>query len=92
VPVTATVEPRLVSYRRRVRLGAGDGRRGCVDLAANYGAHIDLIAVEAPPQVLRARNSARTRPVPDRVIERLINRWQTPDPTEAHHVAWIPTT
>jgi predicted kinase len=67
-------------------------RERCIGLAASYGARIDLIALEAPPQVLQARNRARARPVPDAVVERMLNRWQTPDPTEAHHVTWISTT
>jgi predicted kinase len=66
-------------------------RDRCIGLAAGYGARIDLVSLEAPPHVLRARNSARARPVPDPVIERMLRRWQTPDPTEAHHVAWITT-
>jgi predicted kinase len=66
-------------------------RERCIGLAAGYGARIDLISLEAPPHVLRIRNSARARPVPDAVVERMLNRWQTPDPTEAHHVAWVPT-
>src|SRR5581483_1266462 len=38
-------------------------RERCIDLAAGYGARIDIVALEAAPDVLRARNGARTRPV-----------------------------
>lgn len=63
----------------------------CVGLAANYHARVEIVALEAPPTILRSRNQARADPVPDRVIERLIGRWQTPDVTEAHAVRWIDT-
>jgi predicted kinase len=62
-----------------------------IGLAAAYGARIELIALEAPPQVLRARNAARRDPVPTAAIERMLRRWETPDPTEAHEVRWIDT-
>jgi len=63
----------------------------CVGLAASYHARVEIVALEAPPTILRSRNQARADPVPDRVIERLIGRWQTPDVTEAHAVRWIDT-
>ncbi|MEU1789866.1 AAA family ATPase [Streptomyces sparsogenes] len=67
-------------------------REQCVGLVAAYGGRIDMVALEAPPAVLRARNAARPRPVPEAVVDRLIRRWETPDPTEAHRVTWIDTS
>lgn len=67
-------------------------RERCIGLAADYRARVTLIGLEAPPRVIRARNRARRNPVPDSVVERLIARWETPDPTEAHHVEWILST
>lgn len=64
-------------------------REQCIDLAAAYRGRIEVVSVEAPPELLRRRNSARPSPVPDAVVERLIGRWETPDPTEAHRVAWV---
>ena len=55
----------------------------CTGLAADYHARVDIVAVEAAPRVLRERNRARPEPVPDPVIDRLIRRWEAPDPTEA---------
>jgi tRNA uridine 5-carbamoylmethylation protein Kti12 len=39
--------------------------------------------------VIQARNATRPEPVPAAVIERLANKWEAPDPTEAHTVHWI---
>ncbi len=66
-------------------------RERCVGLAADYRARVTLVGLEAAPEVLRARNRSRAEPVPDAVVERLIGRWEAPDPTEAHHVEWVDT-
>ncbi len=41
--------------------------------------------------MIRDRNRARPAPVPDAVIDRLVRRWETPDPTEGHRVDWLTT-
>jgi predicted kinase len=64
-------------------------RRHWIDLFAAYKARIRLVHVEAPESVLRARNRRRIRPVPDRVIDRMLTRWQVPDPTEAQCVELV---
>jgi predicted kinase len=66
-------------------------REQCIGLVAGYRGRVELVALEAPPQVLRTRNRARPQPVPEAVVDRLIDRWETPDPTEAHTVEWIST-
>ena len=66
-------------------------RERCIGLAADYRARITLVGLEAPPDVLRARNNARAQPVPAAVVERLITKWEAPDPTEAHHVERVDT-
>jgi predicted kinase len=66
-------------------------REQCIGLVADYRGRIELVALEAPPRVLRERNRARDAPVPDAVIDRLVGRWETPDPTEAHQVSWLST-
>jgi predicted kinase len=60
-----------------------------IGLAADYGARVEVVSVEAPPQLMRRRNRARPHPVPDAVIDRMARRWELPDPTEAHSVSWI---
>jgi predicted kinase len=66
-------------------------REQCTGLIADYRGRVDLVALEAPRDVLLQRNRARSHPVPDAVIDRLIRRWETPDPTEAHTVRWLST-
>jgi predicted kinase len=66
-------------------------REQSIGLVADYRGRVEVAALEAPPDVLRARNRARPAPVPDAVIDRLVHRWETPDPTEAHQVDWIST-
>jgi predicted kinase len=61
-------------------------RQRAVTLAAEYGARVRIVTVEAPEAVLRERNRQRVAPVPDAVIDRLIDRWEAPDLTEAHAV------
>lgn len=61
-------------------------RQACLALAANYRARVEIVAVETGEPTLRARNRARSEPVPDKVIDRLIRRWEAPDLTEAHAV------
>ncbi|WP_223830450.1 ATP-binding protein [Nocardiopsis quinghaiensis] len=46
----------------------------CVDLAAAYRARVEIVSVEAPPRVLRARADRRRSPVPDAAVERLVRR------------------
>jgi predicted kinase len=64
-------------------------RGECVRLFADYNARIRIVYVETPPDVLFALNRRRPVPVPEKVIERLIDRWEAPDRTEAHQVDWI---
>ena len=64
-------------------------RARCIGLVADYGGRVEIVSVEAPPEGDAARNRARPRPVPDAVVNRLVGRWETPDPTEAHSVSWV---
>lgn len=66
-------------------------REQCTGPIADYRGRVELVALEAPPRVLRERNRAREAPVPDAVIDRLVRRWETPDPTEGHRVRWLST-
>jgi predicted kinase len=66
-------------------------RSAVIGLAAGYGARVEIVALEAPPAVLSARNAARPSPVPAAAVERMIARWEAPDVTEAHAVTWHDT-
>ncbi|MGI5246088.1 AAA family ATPase [Dactylosporangium sp. CA-139066] len=64
-------------------------RSRAIGLAAGYRARVEVVSVEAPPDVVHRRNRARVAPVPAAVIDRMAARWETPDPTEAHEVRWV---
>ncbi|MET7394421.1 ATP-binding protein [Dactylosporangium sp. NPDC005572] len=64
-------------------------RSRCVGMIGDYGARVEIVAMEAPPELLRRRNRARPSPVPDGVINRLAGRWEPPDLTEAHSVSFV---
>ncbi len=59
-----------------------------VELFASYGARVEVVYIEPPPEVGLARNAARARPVPAGVVERLAERLEPPDWSEAHGVAF----
>jgi predicted kinase len=64
-------------------------RSQTIRLAADYDARVRVVYVEAPPDVLFRQNAQRARPVPEAVIERLLDRWEVPDATEAHEVLHV---
>ncbi len=64
-------------------------RGECVRLFSDFNAHIRIVYVETTPAKLHANNRNRRRRVPESVIERLLDRWEVPDPTEAHQVDWV---
>jgi len=60
-----------------------------LDLCAGYGARLHIVYLDAPRDLLLARNCARSHPVPETVIQRLIGKLEAPDLSEAHQVTWI---
>lgn len=64
-------------------------RTSLLSLFYDYGARVRIVHVEAPATELRARNRGRDRKVPENVIDRLLLRWEIPEPTEAHEVIWV---
>ncbi len=65
-------------------------RRKLIDFFVGYGARVRLVYIDAPLDLLLLRNQARPDPVPEQVIARMLEKFELPDPTEAHHVdyAW----
>src|SRR5262249_22757119 len=61
-------------------------RTQVVDLLAAYNARVRIVYVEAGCEGLSAQNRARNSVVPDSAIERMMDRWEVPDPTEAQRV------
>ncbi|WP_020470303.1 AAA family ATPase [Zavarzinella formosa] len=64
-------------------------RSDCLRLFHDYHAHVRLVYVEAPPDRLFQQNRSRRRKVPEKVIERMLDRWEVPDRTEAHVVEYV---
>ena len=60
-----------------------------VRLLADYGARVRIVYVEVPEERLLRQNGQRAAPVPQAVLERLLDRWEVPDRTEAHRVEWV---
>jgi putative nucleotidyltransferase with HDIG domain len=70
------------SLSRNVRLD-------CIRLFHGHDARVRIVYVEVPSERLAVHNRERKRPVPDRVIEKLLDRWEVPDRTEAHQVDYV---
>jgi predicted kinase len=60
-----------------------------VQLFAAYGARVEIVYLEVPPQIQQHRNRSRLAQVPQKVIDRMIDRLEIPNSTEAHQVHWI---
>jgi predicted kinase len=61
-------------------------RAQALSLFLAYQARVRIVYVEAPPEVLFRQNRRRAKRVPEKVIERMLDRWEVPDRTEAHQV------
>jgi predicted kinase len=66
-------------------------RAQCTRIFADYGARIRIVYVEVPEPMLRAQNRGRRAPVPERVLDSLLDKWEVPDLTEAHDVVYAVT-
>jgi len=64
-------------------------RAQCIRIFADYGARIRIVYVEVPEPTLRAQNRSRKAPVPEHVLDALLDRWDVPDLTEAHDVEYV---
>jgi predicted kinase len=64
-------------------------RAQCVQFFADYHARIRIVYVEASEERLLRQNRQRQIPVPQAVLERLLDRWEVPDMTEAHSIEWV---
>jgi tRNA uridine 5-carbamoylmethylation protein Kti12 len=60
-----------------------------IQLFADYQACLRIVYAEAPEERLERQNRQRQSPVPQAVLERLLDRWEVPDSTEAHRVEWL---
>lgn len=63
-----------------------DLRERVIELALAYDARVEIVVIEAGPKALLRQNAERTDAVPPEAIERLLRRWEFPQPDEAHAV------
>lgn len=64
-------------------------RSQVLGLLMQYHARVRLVYVESNYASLLSQNSSRKAVVPQPVIERLLQRWDVPDLTEAHRVDYV---
>jgi predicted kinase len=64
-------------------------RTTVVNLLLGYSARVRIVYVEVPAMTLRTQNRARPTVVPDAIIDRLLERWEVPEPGEAHEISYV---
>jgi predicted kinase len=67
-------------------------RSSLINLFSAYQARIRIVYLEVSWEELLRRNHSRTANVPEAVIERMRDRLEVPDITEAHQVDWVVDT
>lgn len=69
-----------------------DVRGLTIPLLLDYGARVWILAVEAPPAEIAARNAARGRDrIPADALARMKRRWEFSSPVETHAVEILET-
>jgi putative nucleotidyltransferase with HDIG domain len=64
-------------------------RSQLIELFTNYHARVNIVYLEVALEIQQQRNRARSAIVPQQVIDRMIDRLEIPQITEAHNVQWI---
>jgi predicted kinase len=64
-------------------------RQKALDLLYAYHASVQIVYIEQPEKELYRRNSARDSTLQNKTIQRLLNKWEVPLPTEAHKVSYL---
>lgn len=59
-------------------------RKKLIDLFSSYGARVEIIYVEAPYEELLRRNQIRERTVPEKVLNRMIHKFDFPEKFEGY--------
>ena len=65
-----------------------DVRRQLIDLFTGYGARVRIVYLEATRDRLFQQNRKREAAVGEEALERMMERWEVPDATEADGVEW----
>jgi putative nucleotidyltransferase with HDIG domain len=66
-------------------------REPLIQLFSNYGARINLIYLDASPEIQSQQNRSRSAQVPDAVIQRMMEKLDVPTCLEAQTVQWRTT-
>lgn len=66
-----------------------DLRGRLIELCAAYGARVRIVYLDTAYRRAMRQNRERDAQVPVAAIERMTQRWEPPDLTEAHRVDWI---
>ena len=64
-------------------------REQLINLFAAYNASIKIVYLDADYSVILKRNSERTSSVPEKIIDKLADKLELPDKTEAHDVEYV---
>jgi predicted kinase len=64
-------------------------RQRWIDLFANYNARIEVVYIEPPLPTILDQNSRRERPVPEKIIRGLADRYEPPTWTESHGLTFV---
>jgi predicted kinase len=64
-------------------------RQQLVDLFVAYDARVRIVYLEVPLDVLLQRNHTRSAGLPEQAINKMLDKLEPPDITEAHEVTWI---
>ena len=60
-----------------------------LQLFADYDTRVRIVYAEVSAPTLYRQNQQRPDPVPVPALERLLDRWEVPDRTEAHDLVWV---
>jgi tRNA uridine 5-carbamoylmethylation protein Kti12 len=63
-------------------------RAQLIDLFVSYGATVKLVYVEVPYATWKKQNAQRENPVPEKVLNRLLEKLEVPQLYEAHEVVY----
>lgn len=63
-------------------------RKQLVDLFVDYGAYVKIVYLEKPYKVWREQNRNREYPLPESVLDKMLNNLEIPQKTEAHQVEY----
>lgn len=64
-------------------------RQQLVDLFTLYGAKVKIVYIEKPYNIWRTQNLNRELPVPENILDKMLNKLEIPQLNEAHEVEYI---